>query len=42
MQKTRKAYVIKCDFNWDDIGSFGALVEFLVPIEITIYPKMLY
>ncbi|SFC42933.1 mannose-1-phosphate guanylyltransferase [Clostridium uliginosum] len=29
MQKTRKAYVIKCDFNWDDIGSFSALSRFL-------------
>ncbi len=29
MQKTRKAYVIKCDFSWDDIGSFSALSRFL-------------
>ena len=29
MQKTRKAYVIKCDFPWDDIGSFSALSRFL-------------
>ncbi|WP_024613860.1 mannose-1-phosphate guanylyltransferase [Clostridium sp. Ade.TY] len=29
MQKTRKAYVIKCDFTWDDIGSFSALSRFL-------------
>ena len=29
MQKTRKAYVIKCDFSWDDIGSFNALSRFL-------------
>lgn len=29
MQKTRKAYVIKCDFLWDDIGSFNALSRFL-------------
>lgn len=29
MQKTRKAYVIKCDFNWDDMGSFGALSRLL-------------
>lgn len=29
MQKTRKAFVIKCDFNWDDIGSFNALSRFL-------------
>ncbi|MEY7999357.1 mannose-1-phosphate guanylyltransferase [Clostridium sp. Mt-5] len=25
MQKTRKAYVIKCNFFWDDIGTFTAL-----------------
>lgn len=29
MQKTRKAYVIKGDFLWDDIGSFSALSRFL-------------
>ncbi len=29
MQRTRKAYVIKCDFQWDDIGSFTALSRFL-------------
>ena len=29
MQKTRKAYVIKGDFKWDDIGSFNALSRFL-------------
>lgn len=29
MQKTRKAYVVKCDFTWDDIGSFTALSRFL-------------
>jgi len=29
MQKTRKAYVIKCDFGWDDMGSFGALSRLL-------------
>ena len=29
MQKTRKAYVIKCEFIWDDIGSFAALARFL-------------
>lgn len=29
MQKTRKAYVIKGDFSWDDIGSFTALSRFL-------------
>lgn len=30
MQKTRKAYVIKCDFRWDDIGSFHAFSRFLM------------
>lgn len=29
MQKTRKAYVIKCEFTWDDIGTFAALSRFL-------------
>nr|WP_207729570.1 mannose-1-phosphate guanylyltransferase [Clostridium chrysemydis] len=29
MQKTRKACVIQCDFDWDDIGSFSALSRFL-------------
>ena len=29
MQKTRKAFVIKSDFIWDDIGSFSALSKFL-------------
>ncbi|MGL5244513.1 MAG: mannose-1-phosphate guanylyltransferase [Sarcina sp.] len=29
MQKTRKSFVIKCDFSWDDIGSFSALSRFL-------------
>lgn len=29
MQKTRKAYVIKSEFLWDDIGSFAALGRFL-------------
>ncbi|MBC2579919.1 mannose-6-phosphate isomerase [Clostridium sp. DJ247] len=29
MQKTRKAYVIKCEFLWDDIGTFAALGRFL-------------
>ena len=29
MQKTRKAFVIKCDFQWDDMGSFGALSRLL-------------
>lgn len=29
MQRTRKAYVIKCDYHWDDMGSFGALSRLL-------------
>lgn len=29
MQKTRKAYVIKSNFIWDDIGSFESLSRFL-------------
>jgi mannose-1-phosphate guanylyltransferase len=29
MQKTRKAYVIKSEFEWDDIGSFSAMCRFL-------------
>lgn len=28
MQKTRKAYVIKCEFLWDDIGTFASLKRF--------------
>lgn len=29
MQKTRKAYVVKCEFTWDDIGNFSSLSRFL-------------
>jgi len=29
MQRTRKAYIIKCEFVWDDIGTFNALGRFL-------------
>ena len=29
MQKTRKAYVVKCSFPWDDIGSYAALGRFM-------------
>ncbi len=29
MQKTRKAYVIRSEFEWDDIGSFASLTRFL-------------
>ena len=31
MQKTRRSFVIKCDFSWDDIGTFSALSRFLRP-----------
>lgn len=31
MQKTRRSFVIKCDFSWDDIGTFSALGRFLEP-----------
>jgi len=29
MQKTRKGYVVKCEFIWDDVGNYGALSRFL-------------
>lgn len=29
MQKTRKAYVIKSELDWDDIGTFDSLARFL-------------
>lgn len=29
MQKTRKGFVIKCEFTWDDIGTFASLGRFL-------------
>ena len=29
MQKTRRAYVIKGNFYWDDIGTFNALSRYL-------------
>ena len=29
MQKTRRSFVVKSDFEWDDIGSFTALSRFL-------------
>lgn len=29
MQKTRRAYVVKSEFSWDDIGSYAALGRFL-------------
>lgn len=31
MQKTRRSFVVKCDFSWDDIGTFSALSRFLRP-----------
>ena len=31
MQKTRRSFVIKCDFSWDDIGTFSALSRYLGP-----------
>ena len=31
MQKTIRSFVIKCDFSWDDIGTFSALSRFLGP-----------
>jgi mannose-1-phosphate guanylyltransferase len=30
MQKTRKAYVIKSEFEWDDIGTFASLGRFFI------------
>ncbi|URZ10274.1 Alginate biosynthesis protein AlgA [Clostridium felsineum] len=29
MQKTRKAYVVKANFDWDDLGNFSSLSKFL-------------
>ncbi|MFA9397242.1 MAG: mannose-1-phosphate guanylyltransferase [Clostridiaceae bacterium] len=29
MQKTRKGYVVKCNFLWDDIGTFGAISRYI-------------
>lgn len=29
MQRTRKAYVVKCEFLWDDMGTFTAIGRFL-------------
>ena len=42
MQKTRKAYVIKSDFIWDDIGSFNALSRFLEKYENNSISKNVY
>jgi mannose-1-phosphate guanylyltransferase len=33
MQKTRKGYVIKSEFEWDDIGTFAALSRFFSNIK---------
>ena len=29
MQKTRKGYVVKCEFKWDDVGNYGSLSRFV-------------
>lgn len=42
MQRTRKAYVIKCNFHWDDIGSFTALSRFLEREESNFISKNSY
>ena len=42
MQKTRKAYVIRCDFPWDDIGSFSALSRFLMSYRSNNVSKNVY
>ncbi|AAK80910.1 mannose-1-phosphate guanylyltransferase [Clostridium acetobutylicum] len=33
MQKTRKAYVVKANFEWDDLGNFSSLARFLKSYE---------
>lgn len=42
MQKTRKAYVIKSDFKWDDIGSFNALSRYLTQLTTNSISKNVY
>ena len=42
MQRTRRAYTIKCDFSWDDIGSFTALSRFLDKEESNSKSKNVY
>lgn len=42
MQRTRRAYTIKCDFSWDDIGSFTALSRFLEKEESNSKSKNVY
>lgn len=42
MQKTRRAAVIKCDFSWDDIGSFKALSRFLQTNDTNAVSKNVY
>lgn len=42
MQRTRRAYTIKCDFSWDDIGSFTALSRFLESDESNNKSKNVY
>lgn len=42
MQKTRKAYVIRSDFKWDDIGSFNALSRYLNQLTTNSISKNVY
>ncbi|MGL5352755.1 MAG: mannose-1-phosphate guanylyltransferase, partial [Clostridium sp.] len=42
MQKTRKAFVIKSDFVWDDIGSFSALSRYLDTFKSNSVSKNVY
>lgn len=42
MQKTRKAYVIKSEFKWDDIGSFNALSRYLEQLKSNSISKNVY
>ncbi|MGL5766368.1 MAG: mannose-1-phosphate guanylyltransferase, partial [Sarcina sp.] len=42
MQKTRRASVVKCDFSWDDIGSFSALSRFLEQKETNAVSEKVY
>lgn len=42
MQKTRRAFVIKSDFQWDDIGSFSALSRYLDTFETNSVSKNVY
>ena len=42
MQRTRKAYVIKGNFKWDDIGSFNALSRYLNEKDVYLQLAILY